>query len=248
VYANLFCYNTTTPTKEKTMIKTATLLFAGAFIAATTWAEPATCPVSAAKAKGECAVDGKCDKTKAECAEKGKCDLTAAKAKGECSVAKCDSKAEKVNVATAASVPADAKSATAQFKVSGMTCGACEGKVKKALTGLDGVTSVDKVCNKSSAAAVTYDPAKVKPEQIQAAIKATGFKVEGAQKEFPVSGMTCGACEGKVKKALGKLEGVTSVDKVCHKSSVAAVTYDASKVSEQQISDAISATGFSVKN
>lgn len=165
-----------------------------------------------------------------------------AKCEKECAT-KCEKGAEKVSVATKAAVPAEGH---AKYKVTGMTCGGCEGKVKAALTKLDGV-KVDKVCSKSECAEVTYDAAKVKPEQIEAAIKATGFKVEGTQKHFDVSGMTCGGCEGKVKAALTKLDGV-QVDKVCHKSGAADVTFDASKVSEEDIAKAINGTGFKVSN
>lgn len=62
------------------------------------------------------------------------------------------------------------------FKVSGMTCASCENSVKKAVTKLDGVNKVEADSEKGQAV-VSYDPAKVTPEKITAAINTTPFKV-----------------------------------------------------------------------
>jgi|GEM_PF-532345 copper chaperone CopZ len=59
--------------------------------------------------------------------------------------------------------------------VEGMACEACSTKVGKTLTSLDGVIS-GSACHESKKATVLYDPAKVKAEQLIAAINGAGFK------------------------------------------------------------------------
>jgi copper chaperone CopZ len=63
------------------------------------------------------------------------------------------------------------------FKVEGMTCGGCEAGVKMKVKKLDGVESVE-ASYKAATARVVYDPAKVTPERIIAAIEELGYKAE----------------------------------------------------------------------
>ena len=133
---------------------------------------------------------------------------------------------------------------TVKYAVSGMTCGACEGKVSKSLAGVKGVT-VNKVCSKSGCAEVTFDDSKVKKADVVKAINSTGFKVKGEILTLPVSGMTCGGCSGKVAGALKNLDGV-SAQAVCHKSGKATVTFDSEKVAKDKIVATINGTGFKV--
>lgn len=64
------------------------------------------------------------------------------------------------------------------LKITGMTCGGCEGAVKLAAKRVDGVKSVT-ASAKSGTADVTYDTAKTSPEAIAKAVtKGSGFKAE----------------------------------------------------------------------
>ncbi|HEY6324510.1 MAG TPA: heavy metal-associated domain-containing protein [Thermoanaerobaculia bacterium] len=77
-----------------------------------------------------------------------------------------------------ASQPADAAAqgpVTAAFQVQGMTCKACELPVRRALAALPGVQRVA-VSYQQGSALVTYDPAKLRPEQITAAIGKSGYR------------------------------------------------------------------------
>lgn len=58
--------------------------------------------------------------------------------------------------------------------------------------------------------------------------------------------MTCGACAVSVKRGLEKTKGVKSAE-VSAEKGLAIVTYDDSQVTEQQLGDAISKTGFKVE-
>ena len=63
------------------------------------------------------------------------------------------------------------------LKIDGMTCGHCVAWVKKALTGLDGVT-VENVAVGS--ATVEYDPAVASPEKIAQAVTDAGYEASPA--------------------------------------------------------------------
>lgn len=67
-----------------------------------------------------------------------------------------------------------AQFARVQFHVEGMTCGGCVIGTRAALKKLDGVQDADASYEDSSAWAL-YDPAKVTPERMIAAIKELGY-------------------------------------------------------------------------
>jgi copper chaperone CopZ len=66
---------------------------------------------------------------------------------------------------------------TTTFKVTGMYCSACQTKIQHALNKTDGVKSATVSLEKGSAV-VTYDDAKVKPDQIVKVIEKEGYKAE----------------------------------------------------------------------
>lgn len=138
----------------------------------------------------------------------------------------------------------NAKLAKAEYKVTGMTCGACEEKVTKALAAIEGVCE-PKACAESKVAKISYDPKKVKDEQVIAAINKLGFKVEAEKVDLKVDGMTCGGCSAKVSNALAALDGVKE-KAVCHEGKNAVVTFDPKKVTRDQVIAAIDKTGFKV--
>jgi copper ion binding protein len=63
------------------------------------------------------------------------------------------------------------------LKVSGMSCGSCVSTVKKAATKVEGVADAVVSLEKGEAE-VSFDPAKVTPEDIAKAITKAGFKTE----------------------------------------------------------------------
>jgi len=71
---------------------------------------------------------------------------------------------------------------TTTFKVTGMYCSACETKIQHALTKTDGVQNATVSLDKGSAT-VTYDDAKVKPDQIVKVIEKEGYKAEPQQQK-----------------------------------------------------------------
>ena len=86
------------------------------------------------------------------------------------------------------------------FPVTGMTCAACQARVQRALSAEPGVidASVNLV---TKSAAVRYDPAALSPQDLIAAVRATGYDAElPAVEESPLSADTAGE-ETEVREA-----------------------------------------------
>ena len=64
---------------------------------------------------------------------------------------------------------------TTVVKITGMTCMGCVASVKKVLTAIDGVQSVDVSLEKAQAT-IGYDAARVGPAQFKTAIEDAGFE------------------------------------------------------------------------
>jgi copper chaperone CopZ len=60
-----------------------------------------------------------------------------------------------------------------------------------------------------------------------------------------VTGMTCGGCENAVKRALGRLDGVTEVT-ASHVRETVGVTFDPATVTPDHIKARIAAIGYTV--
>jgi copper chaperone CopZ len=61
-----------------------------------------------------------------------------------------------------------------KMPVDGMVCNACQSNVKKTIKSIDGVTDVEVNLEKKFAV-FTYDPQKVKMDQVQKAVNDKGF-------------------------------------------------------------------------
>jgi Cu+-exporting ATPase len=97
------------------------------------------------------------------------------------------------------------------FKVSGMTCSACAQNIEKILIKDKGVSSAS-VSLPTEKATVSYDPALVKPEELEKAIESIGYGVVKESITLEVGGMKCAACSQNVEKVLKKLKGIYSAN------------------------------------
>ncbi|MEO7907227.1 MAG: heavy metal-associated domain-containing protein [Saprospiraceae bacterium] len=61
------------------------------------------------------------------------------------------------------------------MSVHGMTCSACQARVKRTIKSLDGVVDAE-VSLENKMAVVTYDSLIIKPEQIQKAVIKDGYQ------------------------------------------------------------------------
>ena len=64
---------------------------------------------------------------------------------------------------------------TTVVKITGMTCMGCVASVKKVLTAIDGVQSVDVSLEKAQAT-IGYDAARARPAQFKTAIEDVGYE------------------------------------------------------------------------
>jgi Cu+-exporting ATPase len=93
-------------------------------------------------------------------------------------------------VAPIALPTAESDPGSATLPIEGMTCASCVGRVEKALAAVPGVTQAS-VNLATENASVTYDPAVVTRDQLNAAVERAGYKV--AQAPQPVVGQPIAA-------------------------------------------------------
>jgi Cu+-exporting ATPase len=96
---------------------------------------------------------------------------------------------------------------TIDLGIGGMTCAACAARVERALTKLEGVASA-RVNVAGERARVEYDPERVRAPDIAAAVSNAGYTPAVEEIEFPVRGMTCASCVGRVERTLARIPGV----------------------------------------
>lgn len=96
------------------------------------------------------------------------------------------------------------------LQIKGMTCASCVGRIEKALSRLDGVTTASVSLAAESANIVIGSPSII-PQVIET-IEKTGYEVIPLELEFKVKGMTCASCVGRVEKALSAIPGVKKAE------------------------------------
>ncbi len=95
------------------------------------------------------------------------------------------------------------------FKVEGMTCASCAGRVEKALKSVPGVDSAS--INLATEKASVRAAPEVGAAALYAAVEKAGYEVPSDTVSLSISGMTCASCVGRVERALNKVPGVTGV-------------------------------------
>ncbi len=133
------------------------------------------------------------------------CCASARAADGCCSTAPANDSKAMLKAISAAD------GSTVTLKITGMTCDKCAAGVQKALKKVDGVKAAEVSLDKNQAV-VTVDSAKVKTEQLIAAVdkvggdrntfkaeKATVFKCGSCGKTYDKAGSCCGAPTKKVQ-------------------------------------------------
>jgi P-type Cu+ transporter len=128
--------------------------------------------------------------------------------------------------------------------ITGMTCASCVRRVEKALQKVPGVESAS-VNLATEQANVSYDPAQASAAQIQSAVENAGYGIVTDQIEFPVTGMTCASCSGRVEKALRKVPGVLDAS-VNLAAEHATVTYVPSSAEWGDLKAAVEKAGYGV--
>jgi Cu+-exporting ATPase len=126
--------------------------------------------------------------------------------------------------------------------ISGMTCASCVSHVESALKELPGVSNVT-VNLATNKASLSYDPQRVKLDDMRRAVDDVGYAVATAELTFDVSGMTCASCVDHVEGALKELRGVQEAV-VNLGLNTARVTYIPGVVSTSSMKRAVREVGY----
>ena len=126
--------------------------------------------------------------------------------------------------------------------ISGMTCASCVSHVEGALKELPGISNVT-VNLATNKASLSYDPQRVKLDDIRRAVDDVGYAVATAELTFDVSGMTCASCVDHVEGALKELRGVQEAV-VNLGLNTARVTYIPGVVSTSSMKRAVREVGY----
>lgn len=93
------------------------------------------------------------------------------------------------------------------FRVQGMTCASCVGRVERALAKVPGVEK-SLVNLATEKATVDFNADQAGIVELFAAVNDAGYSAEAEEAELAISGMTCASCVGRVERALNKRAGV----------------------------------------
>lgn len=93
------------------------------------------------------------------------------------------------------------------FKVDGMTCASCVGRVERALKKVPGVKNAS--VNLATEKATVEVDQTATLEALSTAVEKAGYEVPDESVSLSISGMTCASCVTRVEKALKKVPGVT---------------------------------------
>lgn len=136
----------------------------------------------------------------------------------------------------------DSPSKKAKMKISGMSCATCALNIEKSLDNLEGVKEANVNLN-TEEADVEYDPKKVKFQELENAIKKSGYGVINEKVALKIGGMTCAICVNAIEDVLSKLDGVSEVN-VNLASEMAYVTYNPNITAVKDMKEAIEDLGY----
>lgn len=107
------------------------------------------------------------------------------------------------------------------------------------------VSTTEACCAKDQATTLTSTEAATCAKEGECCATQTA-KSGYVKVSYQVDGLACSACETKLTKVLGAIEGVDAPE-ACAKSKVAKLSYDPKKVKEKQLLAAIEKAGYQVK-
>ncbi|MBK8440881.1 MAG: copper-translocating P-type ATPase [Rhodobacter sp.] len=108
----------------------------------------------------------------------------------------------------AAEIAGSETARTIRFRLDGMSCASCVGRVERALTTVPGVTVASANFGTGEATATYAPPAT--PEAMAAALARAGYPVAPEVVTLAVEGMTCASCTGRVERVLKAQPGVAA--------------------------------------
>ncbi len=132
----------------------------------------------------------------------------------------------------------------ATVRIEGMHCATCSDTVREALEALRGVEDA-RVNLATEKATFVYDPSIVSMEDVERAVRDSGYDVARDELTLTVGGMHCATCALTIEEALKAVPGVRDA-KVNFALGKASVDYDASVASEAQLKGAVEESGYKV--
>ncbi|CAE6525278.1 unnamed protein product [Rhizoctonia solani] len=142
----------------------------------------------------------------------------------------------------------DQELAKSEFRVEGMTCGACVKSIEDGLRSQPGIHSIQ-VALLAERAVVEYDPVLWTDDKIAEEISDMGFDATliptaaTSTLALRVFGMTCGACVATIEKQVAALPGVLSVA-VSLPTERAQIEYNRALVNPRDIVECVEDCGF----
>ena len=131
--------------------------------------------------------------------------------------------------------------ASTKFIVEGMHCGACTGRVERALTAAPGVHEA--AANLIARSVRVAFDAPATPVALAAALAKAGYPVAQAQTRLGIEGMTCATCAGRVERALAEVPGVLEAA-VNLATQTATVRYATGAVAPSELAQHVTQTGY----
>ena len=86
------------------------------------------------------------------------------------------------------------------FRVSGMSCASCAGRVEPGLQALDGVQTATVNLTQRSVDVSYATPAD--PQTIQQCLNQAGYPAQTTKLQIELEGMSCASCTARVERAL----------------------------------------------
>ncbi|KAI0259346.1 copper P-type ATPase CtaA [Gloeopeniophorella convolvens] len=135
-----------------------------------------------------------------------------------------------------------------EFRIEGMTCGACVESIEGMLRSQAGIHSV-KVALLAERGVVEFDPHQWTAERIVEEISDIGFDASvipptrSDEVTLRIYGMTCSSCTSTVEKELGKMPGITSIA-VTLATETAKITFDRGLVGPREMVERIGQLGY----
>ncbi|WP_255356562.1 heavy metal translocating P-type ATPase [Thioclava sp. SK-1] len=127
------------------------------------------------------------------------------------------------------------------FIIDAMHCGACTGRVERALTATPGVHQANANLM-AKTVRVEFD-APATPETLIKTLQDAGYPAATAQTRLKVEGMTCASCTGRVERALARQPGVILAT-VNLATQTAQISYAQGSTSPSELAQAVTASGY----
>lgn len=125
-----------------------------------------------------------------------------------------------------------------------MHCATCAETVRASLMTLKGVENA-RVNLATEKATFTYDPMQVTMDDVERAIKESGYDVAKDEMSLTIGGMHCATCAMTVQDALMEVPGVKEA-RVNFALGKATVEYDSSFAAESQLREAVEEAGYKI--